>query len=470
MRPIPDATLLRFSRRRLRRLAGRLGRPRPAADPAALLRALARLPDRAETRRFLLGSQLHGWCHGAEEALGLIETQGVPTAEVFDRVAATTFLILLAPRGRAPADLKQRARRLGRRLLRQRLSELPLLCWGWGVIRRPLSGRVLMQDDPEEGKPASELWLGGERSLLRWTGRRVPREARYALTETRLELRPGRSWELAPKPVLSGGPILIGNPIVSGRRGQRVAERSGSALRRFEQALALIDAGWPAAGRWVRRRTVKVVPLIEPGTVSYSLRARPGVSFICTARKTILQLADDLVHENAHHELHWREALGELERSDGSPAYYSPWRRSMRPLRGIVHACFTFLRRAELFERLLASAERRGGRGTRAADLLLLRRGLLEERSALEFSLMDLNRAELGGELTSGGRLLLNEMREDFNRLNRSTDALRNRLRRVGGEGRSVLAFESRFRGRLERRRRVLSVRFRTSVPETRVK
>lgn len=406
-------------------------------------------------RRFLLGSQLGGWIHEVGESLGLIETSHASLAEVFDKVATTTHLLELVPAGAAPKDLPSHARKLGQELLRQRLLELPLLAWGWIKPAEALRGNLPLREDAEQGIPAGELWLGGGRCVLGWSRPRRPRSVTYELGPAGLKLRPGRNWEPAAIACVGNSDIRIGHMIVSGARAQGVAGRSRAAELRLGQALALIDAAWPAAGGWLRRRTDRVVPLIEPGTVSYSLRARPGVSFICAGGKSVLELADDLLHENAHHELHWREELGELERSDGSPAYYSPWRRSVRPLRGILHACFTFLRRAELFIRLLAASRRRAvvaGVRISAERRRFLARGVLEECSALEFSLADVERAARAGELTSGGKKLLREMQVDLSRLRRQAALLRRRLARGGAVERTLLVWETEYRAQLRSR------------------
>ena len=88
--------------------------------------------------------------------------------------------------------------------------------------------------------------------------------------------------------------------------------------------------------------TELVVPLDEPGTVSYSYASRPGVSYINVRGKRLLELVDDLLHEATHHKLHAIEELAPLVDDDGLQEWWSPWRRAWRPLRGILHAGYTF--------------------------------------------------------------------------------------------------------------------------------
>src|SRR5262249_45916106 len=170
-------------------------------------------------------------------------------------------------------------------------------------------------------------------------------------------------------------------------------------------ALAEVDGAWPAAGAEIRRRTWLVVPLVEAGTVSYSLIARPGISYINVLRGTILDPADDLLHETAHHRLHGWQELGELIR-DGAhaPHYDSPWRRAPRPLNGILHGTYTFLFRAELFLRML----RHGA--LPVAKREWLRREALRELRNCRKSLGDLREAAAAGWLTRRGRSLLGSL------------------------------------------------------------
>src|SRR6185436_14224579 len=114
--------------------------------------------------------------------------------------------------------------------------------------------------------------------------------------------------------------------------------------------------------REIRRRTAMVVPVLERRLVSYSLAARPGVSFINVRGKRTVDLADDLLHETAHHLLHEAQELVDLlvrgPETEETQAYDSPWRRARRPLHGILHGSYTFLFRAELFTRILRARRR----------------------------------------------------------------------------------------------------------------
>ncbi|HEU5181818.1 MAG TPA: HEXXH motif-containing putative peptide modification protein, partial [Candidatus Polarisedimenticolia bacterium] len=170
------------------------------------------------------------------------------------------------------------------------------------------------------------------------------------------------------------------------------------------RGLALLRRAWPEAEEEVRRRTWLIVPLVEPGTVSYSHLARPGISYLNVFRGSLVDLADDLLHETAHHRLHaWQETI-RFSSLDEERRYFSPWRRAQRPLNGILHGTYTFLFRTELLLRLSRDAALSSARRRR------LRREAAIEMRHCRMALADLTRAGRGGELTGHGRELLRSM------------------------------------------------------------
>jgi hypothetical protein len=99
--------------------------------------------------------------------------------------------------------------------------------------------------------------------------------------------------------------------------------------------------------------------------------------------------------------------------------FYSPWRRSLRPLRGILHATFTFTMGAMLFERLSTWASGRRGMarwkqaGLSRRDLFRARYRGLEEIDSVRYSLQDLEYA--GGRLkwlTPMGKQVVEQLAE----------------------------------------------------------
>jgi HEXXH motif-containing protein len=157
------------------------------------------------------------------------------------------------------------------------------------------------------------------------------------------------------------------------------------------------------------------------------MAARPGISFINVTGKTLLDLADDLLHETAHHRLHDLQGTTALMKTGPSTlevqAFDSPWRGTRRPLHGLLHGAYTFLFRAELFRRLLGA---QGGRSRRPGPRLttggraFVRRELRRERRMIDSALRDLEGAARSGLLTPAGRSLVRRLRAWSARLNPS--------------------------------------------------
>jgi HEXXH motif-containing protein len=86
--------------------------------------------------------------------------------------------------------------------------------------------------------------------------------------------------------------------------------------------------------------------------VSYSLENLPSVSCINYHERDDIDLLDDLTHENGHHHLNYFLRTQELIYEDDQEIFYSPWRRTLRPIRGLYHATFTFFYASQLFYQL----------------------------------------------------------------------------------------------------------------------
>ena len=132
---------------------------------------------------------------------------------------------------------------------------------------------------------------------------------------------------------------------------------------RMRRALEVIESAWPEGNQLLRLLTSRIVPLRASGVVSFSYRHRPGLSAINCFDRDRLDLIDDLIHENSHHHLNLLLCKAVLYKNDhNQEIFYSPWRRTLRPLRGILHATFTFTMGAILFERLSTWAGTKEGK------------------------------------------------------------------------------------------------------------
>lgn len=102
--------------------------------------------------------------------------------------------------------------------------------------------------------------------------------------------------------------------------------------------------------------THTIIPVDESGIVSYSQQQLPGYSSINLFERDFIDLMDDLLHENGHHYLNTFLNVDELINEDDEKIYFSPWRKALRPIRGIYHATFTFYWALELFSSLYENA------------------------------------------------------------------------------------------------------------------
>jgi hypothetical protein len=159
--------------------------------------------------------------------------------------------------------------------------------------------------------------------------------------------------------------------------------------------------------------TKRIVPIKQKEFVSYSLQSLPGHSFINLYHRDELDLLDDLLHENGHHHLNHYLILENPLREDPDQIYYSPWRRSLRPIRGIYHAHLTFFFALKLYHDLaLALIEERLEWPTplnaSMKNKILTR--YAEEWLMLEYTALDLKRAIEFGQVKPAGVKLLKMM------------------------------------------------------------
>jgi HEXXH motif-containing protein len=227
-------------------------------------------------------------------------------------------------------------------------------------------------------------------------------------------------WAYHPPAVHVHLPVTVGATLVYDKDRQpcHVRQTDPQQIARIGQAWRTIHQAWPQGHELLTNLTSRIVPLKARGVVSFSYRHRPGLSFINCFDRDDLDLIDDLIHENSHHHLNLLLRKYVLYHGDHSQQiFYSPWRRSLRPLRGILHATFTFTMGAILFERLSAwSSGSRGMKcwgeaGLTARDLQRARFRCLEELESVRYSVQDLEYADRHlGWLTGSGRRLIREL------------------------------------------------------------
>ncbi|MCP9465048.1 MAG: HEXXH motif-containing putative peptide modification protein [Nitrospira sp.] len=218
------------------------------------------------------------------------------------------------------------------------------------------------------------------------------------------------------------GSVTVGPTLMYGkdRQPKRVGQTEPITVQKIRRAWRTIRSAWPEGYAILELLTSHIIPLRARGVVSFSYRHRPGLSFINCFDRDALDLIDDLIHENSHHHLNLLLRKYVMFHGDHNRRiFYSPWRRTLRPLRGIFHATFTFTVGAILFERLSSWASgRKGGQrwlqaGLERRDVQRARFRCLEEIESVRYSLQDLWYADRClGWLTGSGRRLVKQMEE----------------------------------------------------------
>ncbi len=242
-------------------------------------------------------------------------------------------------------------------------------------------------------------------------------------------------WTYHPSVVairIGPDPVTVGPTLVYGKNRQprTVKFTESQQVARIARAWQTIRLAWPEGHDVLALLTSRIVPLRARGVVSFSYRHRPGLSFINCFDRGNLDLIDDLIHENSHHHLNLLLRKYVLFRGDhNQQIFYSPWRRSLRPLRGILHATFTFTMGARLFQRLSVWASGQKG-AVRWRQAGLTRRDLqrahvrcLEEIESVRYSLQDLHYADCHLRwLTGSGRSLVEQLTEEIDRVARLSE------------------------------------------------
>jgi hypothetical protein len=126
---------------------------------------------------------------------------------------------------------------------------------------------------------------------------------------------------------------------------------------RIETATKVIRKFSPESWERLAAFTNTIIPIKQKELVSYSHQELPSVSMINLYHRDFVDLLDDLLHENGHHHLNYYLNLTPLIEEPTDCIYYSPWRRTLRPLRGIYHAYFTFFWAFKLFSDMLKTSE-----------------------------------------------------------------------------------------------------------------
>ncbi|MBY0412887.1 MAG: hypothetical protein K2Q18_01915 [Bdellovibrionales bacterium] len=193
------------------------------------------------------------------------------------------------------------------------------------------------------------------------------------------------------------------------------------------KALGNIKKAAPHLYTTFKSFTHTIVPVNEPGIVSYSMQSLPGYSCINMFERDSLDLMDDLLHENGHHYLNTYLNHTELLNEDDDKVYFSPWRKALRPIRGIYHATFTFFWAMELYANLNEASEKKVLTFTKDEKIKIKTR-FLEEYFMLEYCRPDFNHAFKNKRVNKDGLALINSTYERIDAYKKQVAVVTNEL------------------------------------------
>lgn len=174
----------------------------------------------------------------------------------------------------------------------------------------------------------------------------------------------------------------------------------------ISKALLNIKKAAPHLHTTFKSFTHTIVPVNEKGIVSYSMQSLPGYSSINMFDRDQIDLMDDLLHENGHHYLNTFLNHQDLINEDDDKIYYSPWRKALRPIRGIYHAVFTFYWALELYYHLDVAAGKKTLPFT-SEEKNKIKLRFLEEYFMLDYCKPDLAHAFKNKRVTKEGNQLI---------------------------------------------------------------
>ncbi len=122
---------------------------------------------------------------------------------------------------------------------------------------------------------------------------------------------------------------------------------------KLQKALETLEVCCPDLYTFFKTYSKNIIPIFEDELVSFSMATLPAYSSINMNNRDLVDMIDDLIHENGHHFLNSLiEGEEDLIFEDDDKIFFSPWRRSLRPIRGLYHAVVTFYWAYRLFKEL----------------------------------------------------------------------------------------------------------------------
>lgn len=200
--------------------------------------------------------------------------------------------------------------------------------------------------------------------------------------------------------------------------------------QRIELSLEVIRQHSPTSWARFSAFTEVIVPIKNPEFVSYSHQDLPGYSMINMYHRDFVDLIDDLLHENGHHHLNYYLNLEKLIEEPVENIYYSPWRKTLRSLRGIFHAYFTFFWAFKLFSDLLeANSPDTAHYSFSPIEREKILWRAVEEYYFLKYSFEDLQWARKEGLIYDQGWLLVQEQQKELKRFEKKLPLIEKKIK-----------------------------------------
>ena len=193
-------------------------------------------------------------------------------------------------------------------------------------------------------------------------------------------------------------------------------------------AITLIEHFSPSSFERFEAFTNTIIPIKQKEFVSFSHQELPGTSMINLYHRDFIDLMDDLLHENGHHHLNYYLNTQTLIDEPSDNIYYSPWRETLRPLRGIYHAYLTFFWAFKLFKDLSESNLTHPYYEFSNDEKDKIYTRAIEEMLMLDYSFTDLERAFKNKLITKKGMELVTDGQAEIEKSKKQILALKKKI------------------------------------------
>ncbi|WCL50557.1 aKG-HExxH-type peptide beta-hydroxylase [Leptospira sp. GIMC2001] len=267
----------------------------------------------------------------------------------------------------------------------------------------------------ERMKPGSREWIGYFQGIAKYNLDQAKNFKRN-LTSKDSRMEEITSWKLYKHRIKS--PQVTGS--LEGKSNVFVIHKTPVKLyNQLSLARRNLSRIWNEGFEIFNILTEQIQIVRSKGLVSYSHFNEQGISYINLWERNYLDTIDDLFHENAHHHLNLiLKKMKIFRKMNEDEIYYSPWRKSLRSIRAILHACFTFTWGAMLFEQVV-KLPNHAEVNLKPEDINRAKLRFVEEVINNRFSLLDLKEYMDNEGFTPKGNLLISTLNEINLRQNR---------------------------------------------------